>query len=134
MVFEWDDSYTVGMPESDVEHRRLVDTVNRVFEMLDQGTVKGIFSVLGDLQHYLTVHFAREKALMEEFQYPGIEAHMAAHATFVRKVEFFLVYGGEHPVMVLKLAVFLQTWLQEHILTGEDRKLYEFLGTLPVRA
>ena len=86
-LFAWKDSYGIGVPEIDVQHRRLFALADELHEALNKGRGKDVLQeVLRRLVEYTQAHFATEERLMQRCGYPDIPAHKAQHEEFVRKV------------------------------------------------
>jgi hemerythrin-like metal-binding protein len=129
-VFEWDGRYATNIPEIDNDHRQLVEVINESFAVMEQGG-PGIYDVLAKLRHYAEGHFRREAEYMEASKYPDRARHLQAHADFIRKLVKFEMGHAENPLTLsIKVSMFLNEWLQDHLL-GEDRKLFQHVGSIP---
>ena len=130
-VFEWDDRYSLNIPEIDAENRQLVDLVNQAFETLGQDST-GIPNILTRLREFADAHFSREVRYMEQTQYPRIAEHNEDHEEFLRNLrEFEARKTLDSPLdLAIRVSLFLREWLQEHLL-GEDRKLFVHVGSIP---
>ncbi|MBI5900542.1 MAG: bacteriohemerythrin [Rhodocyclales bacterium] len=120
----WNDSYAVGVPELDDQHRRLLELINQVGD--DYGPrnafTDGLFrEVLSDLFEYTQVHFRAEEDHLRKIAYPGIEAHAREHGALTERVmEFILAaQGGTQDRQAIHN--FLLTWLVSHILEADMR-------------
>lgn len=118
----WTPDMSVGIEVLDKDHQILVTCLNDFVEACenDEGifVTDSIFSVLLDYTGY---HFQREEKIMEFCGYPGLEAHKELHKTLTEKVvdtrhRYVLNRSGE---LDAEIKVFLQSWLQKHIL-GSD--------------
>lgn len=127
-VFTWNDRYLTGDAEIDSDHRRLVLTVNEMFEAMSAGESERVSHFLRVLGWYARYHFAREECLMEQAAYPNAERHRQAHEDFKTRFQ-----GSQEPdpkVLILQLSVFLVDWLDHHFMV-EDRELFEYMRALP---
>lgn len=122
-VFTWDERYETGYPEIDADHRQLVDSINRLFEAMDNGTPLEVYGHLRVVHLYVTGHFAREEALIDQVGYPDALAHKAMHESFAARYVNFM--DRDPKVLLVKMSVFLHDWLHHHILV-EDKKLFDF--------
>lgn len=127
-MFTWDDRYLTGNEEIDSDHRRLVRTVNELFEAMAQGETALIYRQMRVVHWYTKYHFAREEYLMEQAAYPNAERHRLAHENF--KLQFHEFRDPDPKVLIVRLSVFLHDWLHAHFL-GEDRELFEYMRALP---
>lgn len=124
----WKDSFSLGIPAMDIEHKKLVGYIAKVKDLIGDAE-EGIdcydelASVLEDLKSYTREHFRDEEALMMLKGFTGIDAHRALHEGFEEKVHDLLDDDFDHHQLeVLEEVVqMLLDWLVEHILT-EDKK------------
>ena len=86
-LFEWDESFLTGIDAVDSQHRGLVDSINRLGELLageahDPGSVELLSQALAD---YTRTHFEHEEHMMRErgIDPRHLEVHVAAHARFI---------------------------------------------------
>ena len=74
----WNDKYHVGVPIIDEQHRGIVSAINTLFEFIRQGhgqeALKPTFLVL---EQYTRLHFITEQRLLQEIEYPNLEATLA---------------------------------------------------------
>ena len=77
--------YSLGMPSMDATHQEFVDLVNRLYACDDEAFA-GLFPQL--LEH-TKAHFAAEAMLMEESDFPAIDAHKAEHERLLDEMAQF---------------------------------------------
>ncbi len=137
--FEWNDSYSVGVPEIDAQHQRLIEMINtlhkgrqrrkgveRTGAALDEMTT--LAAVLDELIAYTVYHFSTEEKLMIRFAFPEYRLHKDAHIAFTNSVlAFQRDFDEGKAVSCADLAQLLQAWLRDHIL-HTDMKLGRFLN------
>ena len=118
--FYWNKNFAVGIPEVDVQHRRLVDLINALAaELADGGRLPGVQTLFGALMDYATTHFAEEEQLIEASALSKAEKalHRKAHRGFIEKAREISrrsdLLQAEVAERVLE---FLTTWLISHIL------------------
>ena len=127
--FPWSEEYSVHLRVIDNDHKDLVATVNALHDAIRDGSAKGeIGHIIGNLAHYVDDHFAREEALMEAYDYPGLADHKRIHRHLTRMVYAIRMVFASKPMEIdpAKLLRFLRDWLVHHILE-EDRKYVPFL-------
>jgi hemerythrin len=136
---EWDDSYSVEVPNADHQHRRLFDLINQLHEAMadDEWEVTvdsaveelgTIAAVLGELVQYTLHHFSTEESYMLEYAYPAYASHKAAHEHFVQRVcTFQRGFEEGRALCSIELIRFLKDWLENHIRTL-DKQLGTFLS------
>lgn len=114
----WDESMSVGVAVLDAEHKQLLDLFNGLLESgITPAAREELSALLGSLRDYVTVHFAREEALMERRRFPDLDAHLAAHRYFADEVEkLHRDFEGDNTTMLrLDLILLLKEWFVEHI-------------------
>lgn len=117
--FPWSDDYLVHVRVIDNDHKDLVEIVNNLHTCIKNGESRvEIGRVISNLVTYVSDHFAREEALMEEYDYPGITEHKRMHRRLARTVHAIRKLFGEDPAQIdpVKLLSFLKSWLVNHIL------------------
>ncbi len=118
-LIEWSESFSVGVPLIDRDHRVLVDLINQLPAALDGDESRWVVgSVLGGLWDYTEYHFAREEALQEAAGYPDLPAHHGHHVALKDEVRRHMDHYDADPEGMDKAALlaFMQNWLIEHIL------------------
>lgn len=122
-LLDWQDSFSVKVPELDQQHQRLVDMLNRLHDALRAGGNLAVAQkVVEELVLYTRHHFASEERLMESCGYAELEEHRRKHRAMEAQVQTFrqqLAAGGIS--VQLKLMTFLRDWLQKHILETDMR-------------
>ena len=127
--FAWSEEYSVHLRVIDNDHKDLVTTVNTLHEAISGGAKRGqIGQIIGNLAKYVDEHFAREEALMETYEYPGLAQHKRIHRHLTRTVYAVRIIFGSQPKKIDpgKLLAFLRDWLIHHILE-EDTKYAPYL-------
>lgn len=140
MVFcEWDDSYSVAVPEADRQHRRLFALINQLHEAMSNTELEAtidsavdemgtIAAVLDELIQYTLHHFSTEESHMRAGAYPERAAHEAAHRYFVERVRGFKRdFDNGGAIRSVEIIHFLRDWLDNHIRTL-DKQLGAFLS------
>lgn len=124
----WTTCYSVGIPELDQQHQRVISMVNLLISDIDIGSEpEMIAAALSGVTRYTNEHFATEEQFLLDRGYPELEAHRRAHREYRRAIiklchDTWLV----DPHAPAKLARFLRSWWLEHII-GEDMGYREFL-------
>jgi len=121
----WDPGLATGVRLIDADHQML-------FEMIDAlrtgPAERELSNMIVTLVRYAAEHFEREERLMDEYEYPGTNAHKQLHVRFredmlaIRKT--FALYPER--IDSSKLADYLNRWLTGHI-KGPDVALVRFL-------
>jgi len=125
----WSESYNVNVRRFDEQHRRLLDMVNRLDEVL--AARKGLpieADALTSLAAYLQTHFVDEERLMRHHVFPGFVLHKRAHDRMLDQVRNFRreMVVDENPIS-RGIVIFLREWLVQHIRV-EDAKYGPFMN------
>jgi len=128
-TFRWDQSYSVNVAELDHQHQRVFRTVAELNDALRTGRADSIIDdVLEKLIEHTISHFAAEEFLMEQHRFPGLAAHRREHQILAQRLaRFNLSNLAGRSGVPSALLVFLQTWLQDHILKT-DKEYSDFLN------
>ncbi|MQX35583.1 bacteriohemerythrin [Roseospira navarrensis] len=128
----WQESYSVGVPELDSQHKGLIDLINRLSREPANSDLMGW--IFAELEAYTKDHFATEEALLKRAGYPDLKTHRREHAAFERwlsAVRQTYAVGVASPSMLSEsVNAFLRDWLVRHIL-GSDMAYKEILSPAP---
>ena len=122
-AIEWTDSYRLGIPGVDQEHRTFFALVRAIEVSLLEGDGLGAREALANLRLYATAHFAHEEEFLEAVGYPELAAHRAEHAEFMRDVTVLEGTPGLPTQVAVRMA---RGWIGGHIL-GTDRRYTRWL-------
>lgn len=87
MYAEFDNSLVTGNEMIDGQHKELIDKINKLVSVCEQGGGKlEAIKMLDYLSDYTDFHFAAEEKYQEEVSYPGIAEHKQQHAEFIKAV------------------------------------------------
>lgn len=122
-LLEWNSMLETGIQVIDSQHKKLVDILNRLFSAYSNNIHKTeIRKIVGELKDYTIYHFQTEEKYFKEFDYIKTSEHIIEHKKFVDKIEEveqkFLKLES---VLTLKLMIFLQDWVINHI-ANSDKK------------
>jgi hemerythrin len=120
---EWTDSYRLGIPGVDQEHRTFFALVRAIEISIAEGDGLGAREALANLRLYATTHFAHEEEFLEAVGYPELERHRAEHAEFMRDVMLLEATPGVPTGVAMRMA---RAWIGQHIL-GTDRRYSRWL-------
>jgi len=76
---EWLDTFELGVPEIDGDHRAMLDLMKAVQSAMAAGDRKTGEQLLDRLLAFAVGHFDREQALLERWGYPEAETHATYH-------------------------------------------------------
>lgn len=114
---KWQSDYDTGIDVIDDQHRRIVDYINDLEEVLSTPNYQRhqIQDVLNSIIDYTQSHFTFEESLQEEAGYKYRVPHKRVHDIFIRKIESYRdrFLAGE-PIEG-ELHQLLCSWLIHHI-------------------
>ena len=123
-LFEWDDSFLIGIEELDHEHKRLIEDINRLHAELARRQEKPeIEKCLGDIWARMQAHFALEEHVMKEHGYRYFNQHKREHDelldSYTESMTQFLsdTTGSASQAMEAKL----KHWVIDHIATSDKK-------------
>ena len=117
MFFEWKDEYAFGIQIIDDQHKKFVETLNKLHDAIVSDQTKEMLSgIFWDLSEYAVFHFNTEEMYFEEFGYEGAEDHKKHHREFREKmIEFQNQYNEGKASISIDLMKFLEDWLTNHL-------------------
>lgn len=119
-LLEWNNRFSVGNPELDKQHKRLLAIIDQVTDAADR---QDLLQSLLDLNRYASDHFSYEETLLERCGYENIEEHAGLHEEFIAQIGVFL---SNQNLKKEELLSFLNHWWINHILV-EDMAYKECL-------
>jgi hemerythrin len=126
-LYEWSDDICVGIPVIDVQHKNLVEILNRLHESIASGLAEHqIHEILQELVRYASEHFEQEESYLRLVHASSVESHIDMHnefANYVMETEKALLGAGRAEAQ--ELFYFLGSWLMHHI-KQEDKVLSRF--------
>ncbi len=126
-LHHWDERLTVGVPEVDEQHRRILYLANALHGAAREDE-KGEFlgTAIFEMGAYVNEHFDDEERVMREIDYPAYEEHVQLHREMrskMRELEHRFRGGTVRATEIHQLVV---SWLIQHI-EGADRKIADHL-------
>lgn len=124
-LFAWDDSYSLGIPILDEEHKKLLRLLNSYLGSIhtkdEKSVIKSTFESLLDYTHE---HFKNEEAFLTEHNFPDLKEHKKEHTKLTKEIG--LLSDNKEYAFSEKTADFLISWLTHHILET-DKKYAEYI-------
>lgn len=115
----------------DGQHKELIDTVNKLYEAIEQGKGKEkALETLDFLASYTVFHFGGEEKLYEANKYPKLAEHKALHDAFVgvvRGLQEKLIKEGPSDAFAALVEKEITNWLVNHI-KGADMSAIEWIN------
>jgi len=119
------ESHLVGVKKIDEEHQEIAFLLNRLNLAINRlESTETVAPMLEEVVASTKSHFQTEEKLMEQYAYPGEDAHKIEHQRLVNEVTYLkgrFSQGGE--LLVLQ---WLKDWFLAHI-AGTDKLLADYL-------
>lgn len=127
-MIEWKRSYSVQIRKIDLQHRKVLGIINRLYSMqtnqLPEKEMQGLFAELRD---FIQTHFRDEEELMLRFNYPGYAEQKREHDAFIDIVcEHQKNFLKNRPAVTINLFNSLWDWFAHHIV-DLDQKYVPYL-------
>jgi len=128
-LFEWNDSFLIGIEELDHEHKVLIEDINRLHEVLARNDEKSeIAKCLGDIHARMQAHFALEEHVMKEHEYEFFDEHRREHDELLDEYteNMLLFLNGIDTFSRTSIEDSLKQWVVHHIITS-DKKMSQIV-------
>lgn len=120
-MLEWMEEYATGVQLVDIQHRALIQRINRLeamtkAEQIDPAEVERLIGFLGN---YIVGHFKFEENCMQRRSCPAYGVNKQAHEQFIADwTQFKRQYDSEgaHQKLLEQLLERTQGWIKNHIL------------------
>ena len=123
-LFEWDESFLIGIEELDHEHKVLMDDIKTLHEELTRHDQKSeIEKCLGDIYARMQAHFALEEHVMKEHEYEYFDEHKREHDDLLDSfTEYMLQFLNDADVAAsITVEGPLKHWVLNHIITSDKK-------------
>ncbi len=111
----WVPELDTGIEEIDRQHRRIVDYINKLYELRTSHDREGLGEVIGEMVDYTVSHFVFEESLMESAGYLFSGPHKKVHELFTRRVAEMQSRFDAGEDVAAELHGMLSRWLFNHI-------------------
>lgn len=135
-LIQWQDSFSLGIPEVDHEHRSLIDLINALHDSLTTtARTDEIAEFLAELHASVAAHFALEERVMRQAGYREIAAHKAEHEQLLDEIRGIMDEQGRPSAADYEraLAERLREWFERHF-RDADRRLHDAMHPEAQRA
>ncbi|MDR2536252.1 MAG: bacteriohemerythrin [Treponema sp.] len=119
---EWQDSYSVGIPVVDEQHKELIKLTNNLYKACVDGddTARTYFKeVIRKTVEYVKFHFSAEEQIMSNAKYPQVAEHKRQHENFVKKVIEDTKKFEEGKAVPYVFVNYLKNWILNHIAVAD---------------
>lgn len=122
-LFQWSDSFSIGLQEVDEQHKVLVGLLNELHEaIVKRHGSQAARDVLNRLAEYTRTHFTVEESLMRLLNYPEFQQHKQMHEDLLHQViELQHKLDTGQAAITFELLHFLKVWLTKHINESDKR-------------
>lgn len=126
---EFNEAIMTGDEVIDTQHRYLIDLINEIADVVDNGTAETeLGPILPMLQYFVEWHFDREEQCMNRRNCPFADVNKQAHTAFLETVATLKDQyhrDGASQELALHMHTQLCDWLVTHI-QGIDAKIRDF--------
>ena len=128
-LIRWKDEFSVGVAAVDLEHRELIQLINRLdADMQEYATKTAVVQALGEIYARISAHFALEEKIMRDADYDGLAAHKQDHELLLDALlDIIDDVDGAGRYDRAALSQRLESWFSEHFQT-HDAQLHRRLG------
>lgn len=113
---EWKDSYTIGDPSIDEQHRELF---KRALDILAATSHEGQVISAMRLFQYMRTHLSYEEELMRQLRYPNVEAHAREHQELIVRLNTISLKIANENLVKADLEEFLGDRFLKHMETAD---------------
>lgn len=114
-ILNWVPDLNIGIEEIDRQHRRIVDYINRLYELRETPDRKLLGDVIAETVDYTLSHFAFEEGMLEEAGYMFTGPHKRVHELFIRRIAELQTRFEAGEDVANELHGILSRWLFNHI-------------------
>ncbi|MCC7411040.1 MAG: hemerythrin family protein [Gammaproteobacteria bacterium] len=127
-LIRWQDSFSVGVPAVDHEHREMVQLINSLYAQIGTADRYTVADFLGEVYTRISAHFALEEKIMRDRGYDGLAEHKADHERLLDDiVDIIDSYQDDGAFSAEDLNQRLAKWFSVHFSTL-DARLHHKLG------
>ena len=114
-ILVWVPELDTGIEEIDKQHRRIVEYINRLYELRSSPDREALGDVIGEMVDYTLSHFVFEETLIENAGYMFAGPHKKVHELFTRRVSEMQSRFDAGEDVAAELHGMLSRWLFNHI-------------------
>jgi hemerythrin-like metal-binding protein len=119
--FEWDEKYSVHIPQMDAQHRQIIELLDAFRKCARSSeSEKLVAANLEMVNRYGLLHLRREELMLRVRGYPNCVEHAAEHAVYMQRVASFQTQLDRRDIGV-RITNFLTEWWRYHILNSDQK-------------
>ncbi len=85
-MIEWDEKYSVDVPELDESRKKLMDMFNALIEMkANKGDAKDVANLINEINEFSKGFFSTEEKVIGRQGYPDLDTHSKEHRQFIKR-------------------------------------------------
>lgn len=121
-LIEWDEKYSVDVPELDEYQKGLFEKFNTLIEMKSTTLdAKAATNMISDINDYSKLFFTKEERILRRRGYPDLETHAKAHRRFIKSsISLRREIAEDINNLTMEILLELRDWLVEHIETSDS--------------
>lgn len=118
MVYlEFHQNFLTGLKDIDLQHKRIFNYLNSLFDLNKSRGASDIRKRLEDLLNYIYSHFQYEEDLMREKGIDNFLAHITEHQRFRDSIqEIMKTHAESEYSLVFEICKFIKNFYADHIL------------------
>ena len=121
----WQPGYDLHIESIDESHRKLVDLINRLADMINRNACpESMSDIFFSLIHYAERYLIQEEIFLRDLGYPQWDLHRKDHSFFIEKIKSFREEFSSGDINICQdLYDFLQEWFHNHILKYDEEAI-----------
>jgi hemerythrin len=124
---EWCEEASVGVPELDAQHRRLLELLGELVKHTQSGETVDSSAAIAELTRYAERHLQQEELWLRARHYPDYAEHKAEHDAYRKKAAALQALAGRRDFGI-RVANFVAEWWRFHIRVTDQRYARYFLS------
>ena len=128
-LIEWKDEFSVGVPDVDYEHQKLIGIINELHDAMSSGSGNvTVMDFLGEIYAHVSAHFALEEKIMRDRKYDEYAEHKAEHEALLDQLRDIMDDYEENAYFSDEaFSSAVEKWFTDHFRT-RDARLHRHLG------
>lgn len=123
-IFTWNSGFDTGITEIDIQHRKLVELLNKLADQLAyQSNSISFDEVFTELANYALLHFSTEEAVWQQYfaDDDWSRSHRDAHTLFIEEIHNIKAKQAtdNYEEVMERVVLFLTNWLAFHIIESD---------------
>lgn len=90
LLFEWDESLSIGIKEIDEQHKHIISTLDQICRDVADSNFTAMQLLILNLKFYIEEHFQCEENYMFYIGYPQYSEHKRSHDRLLSEIDHIL--------------------------------------------